>query len=82
MCVRSQSTGSRQCPAVKAGKQSHRSVRADVYCYASWEVGLALDSWARIVLSTRFGLPVLGQGRKCAESSRPRDVRSILQTVL
>ena len=65
MCVRSQSTGSRECPAVKAGKQSHRSVRADAYS-ASWEVGLALDCWARIVLSTGSGLPVLGQEWKCA----------------
>lgn len=70
VCVRSQSTGIRECPAVKVGKQSHGGVKADVCCSAMCKVGSALDWWARIVLRTIFGLQFPGQDRKSAKSSR------------
>lgn len=66
VCVRSQSTGIRECPAVKVGKQSHGGVKADVCCSAMCKVGSALDWWARIVLRTIFGLQFPGQDRKSA----------------
>lgn len=47
----------------KVGKQCC-DVTADVRCSGVWKVGSALDCWSRIVLSTGFGLQVLGQDRK------------------